>query len=167
MTVSLIVALSENGVIGRDGDMPWHLSADLRRFKRLTMGHHLIMGRRTFESIGRLLPGRTTVILTRNPDYRVNGARMASRLDEALEAACGDEEVFIVGGGEIYRAALPCATRLYVTRVHAILPGDTTFPEIDNNMWQLEESVRHAADERNDYDYSFQVYTRRPTINDT
>ena len=159
-TLSLIVAMSENSVIGRDGDMPWRLSADLRRFKQLTMGHPLIMGRRTFESIGRLLPGRSTIILTRNADYQVPGALMAADLDAALTLADDEQEVFIVGGGEVYRLALPRVDRLYVTRVHIELPGDTTFPEVDWDAWSVTRSCRHPADERNQYAYTFYEYQR-------
>ena len=160
MIVSLIVAMSENGVIGRDGDMPWHLSDDLRRFKRITMGHHLVMGRKTFDSIGRLLPGRTTIIMTRNSDYQVAGALIAADLSAALALAAGDDEVFIVGGGEIYRTALPAVQRIYLTRVHTTVDGDTTFPQVNWDDWQLVSSESHTCDDRNDYDYTFQVYDR-------
>ncbi len=160
MIVSLIVAMSENGVIGRDGDMPWHLSDDLRRFKRITMGHHLIMGRKTFESIGKLLPGRTTIILTRNPDFRLDGALVAGDFPAALALAAGDDEVFVVGGGEIYRTALPAVHRIYLTRVHATPDGDTTFPEISWEDWQRVSSESHSCNDRNNYDYTFEVYDR-------
>src|SRR5262245_58004248 len=117
MRVSLIVALARNRTIGRQGGIPWHLGEDLKRFKRITMGHHLIMGRKTFESIGRVLPGRTTVVVSRRIDPQVTGVRFAPSLPAALEAAAaaGDEEVFVVGGGEIYQLALPLAQRLYLT----------------------------------------------------
>ncbi|MGI9517101.1 MAG: dihydrofolate reductase [Pirellulaceae bacterium] len=160
MIVSLIVAMSENGVIGRDGDMPWRLSDDLRRFKRITMGHHLIMGRKTFDSIGRLLPGRTTIIMTRNVDYQVEGALIARDFASALALAAGDDEVFVVGGGEIYRTALPAVQRIYLTRVHTTLEGDTTFPEIDWDNWQRVSRESHSCDDRNNYDYTFEVYDR-------
>ena len=128
----------------------------------LTMGHHMIMGRRTFESIGRLLPGRTTIIVTRNPEYKIPDALIAHSLESAIEMAAGDEQVFVVGGGEIYRQALRLATRIYLTRVHINLKGDTTFPEVDWDRWQQVESVRHQADEKNQFDYSFQDYHRQP-----
>lgn len=162
MTISLIVAISANGVIGRQGDLPWRLSADLRRFKQLTMGHHLVMGRKTFESIGRLLPGRTTVIVTRNPGYRVDGAVIANSLDDALRACEGDDQVFIVGGAQIYEAALPRVDRLYVTRVHAEVMGDTRFPDPDLTGWRLVTEERGAADEKNDHPHSFCMYERDP-----
>ena len=158
--VSLIVALSENGVIGRAGDMPWHLSSDLRRFKMLTMGHHMVMGRKTWDSIGRLLPGRTTIIITRNPEFSVPGAVITHNLDAALQTAADDPEVFIVGGGEIYRMAFPLASRLYVTRVHTSVEGDTTFPEIDWSQWQLTGSEQGHADEQNDHDFTFETWDR-------
>ena len=126
MTVSIIVAMAENGVIGRDMDLPWHISADLKRFKALTMGHHIVMGRKTFESIGRLLPGRTTVIVTRQPDYQVDGAVIVNSLGAAQAAATDDSELFIIGGGQIYEIALPLADRLHVTRVHTEVDGDTS-----------------------------------------
>jgi len=160
MRISLIVAISENNVIGRGGRLPWHLSADLKRFKRLTMGHHLVMGRRTFESIGRLLPGRTTVVLTRNADYRVEGAVVAGDFADAVASISGDDEVFVIGGQEIYRLALPHVSRMYVTAVHANVEGDTHFPDVRWDDWALIEDERFAADENNDYDYSFRVFER-------
>ena len=160
MRVSLIVAMSENGVIGCDGDLPWRLSADLRRFKRLTMGHHIIMGRRTFESIGRLLPGRTTVVVTRQPDYSAGEALVADSVPGAIAMAAGDEETFVCGGAEIYRAALADVQRVYLTRVHARVDGDTEFPEIDWTQWRQTESTPHIRDDRNQYDYTSQVYER-------
>jgi len=160
MRISLIVAISENKVIGHEGGLPWHLSADLRRFKRLTMGHHLVMGRKTFESIGRLLPGRTTVVLTRNADYRIEGAVIASDFGSAIANVAGDDELFVVGGQEIYRLALPHVDRMYLTAVHATVEGDTHFPDIGWDDWDLIEDERFAADEKNDYDYSFRVLER-------
>lgn len=163
MRVTLIAAVAENGVIGRGGAMPWHLSADLQRFKRLTMGHHVVVGRKTFEAIGRPLPGRTMVVVTRQTGYAAEGVEVAASLDEALEraAAAGEEEVFIAGGGEIYRQILPRAHRLQLTRVHARVEGDTTFPELDEAEWEEVEREDRPADERNPYPVSFLVYERR------
>lgn len=158
--ISLIVAMSENNVIGRDGDMPWHISDDLKRFKRLTMGHHIIMGRRTFDSIGRLLPGRTTIVLTRQPEFKIDGGLVANHLKEAIDFAGDDPEIFIVGGGEVYQMALPQAEKIYLTRVHTILEGDTTFPVIDWDDWQLIDSEQRRAGAKNDFDFSFQTYQR-------
>ena len=162
MTVSIIVAMAENGVIGRDMDLPWHISADLKRFKAATMGHHIVMGRKTFESIGRLLPGRTTVIVTRQPDYQVDGAVIVNSLGAAQAAATDDSELFIIGGGQIYEIALPLADRLHVTRVHTEVDGDTSFPAIDWDQWELVSAERHGADEKNDYDFTFESYQRMP-----
>lgn len=162
MTVSIIVAMAENGVIGRDMDLPWHISADLKRFKALTMGHHIVMGRKTFESIGRLLPGRTTVIVTRQPDYQVDGAVIVNSLGAAQAAATDDSELFIIGGGQIYEIALPLADRLHVTRVHTEVDGDTSFPAIDWDQWELVSAECHGADEKNDYDFTFESYRRMP-----
>jgi dihydrofolate reductase len=161
MRLSLIVAVSENNVIGRDGDLPWHLSADLKRFKRLTRGHHIVMGRKTFESIGRMLPGRITVVVTRNAEYQAPGAIVAGSLDDALRRISGDSDVFIVGGAELYRNTLDQAARIYLTAVHADVDGDTCFPEVDWSRWSLLEDVRFAADDKNDHDYSFRVYDRK------
>ena len=155
MTVSLIVAMERNGVIGRDGDLPWHLSADLKRFKQLTMGHHIIMGRKTFESIGRLLPGRTTVIVTRQLDFAVEGAIVTHSLQDAVAAVGNDEEAFIIGGAEIYQQSLPLVDRIYLTEVEADVAGDARFPEFDRAAWAVVERTAHAADERNDYPHTF------------
>lgn len=158
MRVSIIVAVAENGVIGRCGRLPWRLVDDLRRFTRLTMGHTIVMGRRTWESIGRPLPGRRMVVVSRQPQYRVaaEGVEVAASLDEALRIAetAGEEEVFIVGGAELYREALSRADRLYLTLVLADVEGDTYFfPEIDWNAWVCLESEHHNADLKNEYPY--------------
>src|SRR3954464_7334561 len=165
MRISIIVAVAENGVIGRGGTLPWRLSADLQRFKRLTMGHTIIMGRRTWESIGRPLPGRKTVIVTLQPAYRVDEdyIQVAHSLAAAVECAenSGDDEAFIIGGAELYREATGAADRLYITKVHASVDGDTYFPEINWGDWRLVESEEHDANEKNDYACSFQVFERR------
>lgn len=166
MRISIIAAVAENGVIGRNGKLPWHLSDDLRRFKRLTMGHTILMGRRTWESIGRPLPGRRTIVVSRQPQYRVgadaDNIEIATSLDDALRiaAAAGDDEVFIVGGAELYRESLTRVDRLYLTRVHAAVEGDAYFPVVDWGKWRLVESGVHDANDRNDYPYSFEVYER-------
>ncbi len=160
MRQSLIVALSENGVIGRGGRLPWQLSADLRRFKLLTMGHTLVMGRKTFESIGRPLPGRTSIVVTRQADYHPPGVVVAGSLDEAPRLAAGAAELFYIGGGEIYRQVLPQVERIYMTRVHAQIAGDTVFPGLSPSQWRLIEQTEHAADENNDFPFSFLVYER-------
>lgn len=167
MRLSVIVAAADNGVIGRGGDLPWHLSPDLKRFKRLTMGHHMLMGRRTYESIGRPLPGRTSVVISRQPSYVPEGAPegvvTAGSVEEAVAVAAGagEEEAFVVGGGEIFRQALPLARRLYLTRVHGRVEGDTTFPEVDLGEWHEVEREEHPAEGDCPYPYSFLVYERR------
>ncbi|MCL4135006.1 UNVERIFIED_CONTAM: hypothetical protein GTU68_016551 [Idotea baltica] len=157
----MIVAAAENDVIGNNDDLPWRLSADLKRFKALTMGHYIIMGRKTFDSIGRLLPGRTTVIVTRNTDFNFDGAKIAHSVDAAIDACCEQQMAFLVGGAEIYRLALPQVDELFLTRVHAHVDGDTTLPTIDWEQWNLIKEERHPADEKNEYDFSFLHYRRR------
>jgi dihydrofolate reductase len=165
MRLSLIAAVAANGVIGRAGQLPWHLSDDLRRFKQLTIGHTIVMGRRTWESIGRALPGRRTVVVSRQADYRVDteGVQVATCLTDALRMAdsAGDDEVFVVGGAALYREALDSADRLYLTRVRANVEGDTYFPDIQWGEWQLVESEVHGANDKNEYAFTFEKYDRR------
>jgi dihydrofolate reductase len=158
--LSMIVAMAKNRVIGADGRIPWHLPNELQLFKRVTMGHHIIMGRKTFDSIGRLLPGRTTVIVTRQPDYALAGARVAHSLDEAVTQCAGDDEIFVIGGGELYRAALPLADRLYLTVVDAEPAGDTRMPELDAAQWRLAGTEQFRKDERHAHDYRFEIHDR-------
>lgn len=162
--VSIIVAISENGVIGKQGDLPWRMSADLKRFRKLTTGHHIILGRKTFESIGRLLPERTTVIVTRNRDFSFPGAKMAMSLQQAIDLCGNDDQPFVAGGAGIYQSALPLALKLYLTRVHCSVEGDVHFPPVDWSQWQMIDSEQHPADERNEHDYSFEVYQRTRSI---
>ena len=157
MRISLLLAMSENRVIGRDGGLPWHLSADLKRFKKLTLGHVVIMGRKTFESIGRPLPRRRSIVLSRDPAYAPEGAEAAASLDEALARAADEDEVFVVGGAGVFAEALPRADRLYLTRVHAEVEGDVVFPELDLGAWTLLSEERHEADERHEHAFSFLV----------
>lgn len=162
MGLSLIVAVSENGAIGRDGDLPWHLPRDLRHFKSTTMGHHLIIGRRTWDELGKALPGRKMVVLTRSRLFSAEGAIVVYSLEAALDAARGDEEPFIGGGAEIYRMALErdLVDRLYITRVHAEVEGDTFFPDFDFADWNLVSEEKHEADEKNEYACTFEVWER-------
>jgi dihydrofolate reductase len=162
MRISIIAAVAENGVIGRGGELPWHLAADLKRFKQLTMGHTLIMGRKTWESIGRPLPGRKMVVITRQKDFRSAGIEIVASLDAALEiaAALGDVETFIIGGAEIYRLALPRADRLYLTRVHANVDGDAIFPDVDSRAWKLTEIEERPADASNEFSFNFEQLER-------
>lgn len=144
MTLSAIVAMASNRCIGRDNTLPWRLPADLQRFKRLTMGHTLIMGRKTYESIGRPLPGRTTLVVTHQPDWRAEGVRVAHSLEQALEQARGDE-VFIAGGAQLYAQALPQVRRLQLTLLERPYEGDTFFPPLDLSGWRLAFEEHHAA----------------------
>lgn len=161
MTLSCIVAVSENGIIGREGDLPWHLPEDLERFKSLTMGHPMVMGRRTYESIGRPLPGRKSVVLTRSDQFAPEGVTVVGSLDEALDACEGEDEVFVIGGASLFAEALPRADRLYLTRVHATIEGDTFFPEETLDDFILLEEEHHPIDEKHRHPYSFQCYERR------
>ena len=160
MRLSLIVAMERNRVIGRDGDLPWHLSADLKRFKQLTMGHHIIMGRKTFDSIGRLLPGRASVIVTRQADFEIEGAIVTHSLTDAIRAARNDDEVFVIGGEEIYRQALSLVERIYLTEVEADIAGDATFPELNREAWDIVEQSQHPASDQDDYSFAFKVLDR-------
>lgn len=156
--LSLIVAASDNDVIGRDGQLPWKLSADLRRFKRLTMGHHLIMGRKTFESIGRPLPGRTTIVLSRQRDYAPEGVLVAHSPDEVRQLVAADREPFVVGGAEIYRLLLPWVGKIYLTRVHCLIEGDTLFDFVRWDDWDIQRHESFFRDQQNEHDYSFFDY---------
>lgn len=164
MIVSAIVAVANNGVIGDGEDIPWRLSSDLKYFKRTTLGHHIIMGRKTFDSIGKPLPKRTNIVLTRNPFFRVTGTIVAHSLEEALQIAQdnGETEVFIIGGGFIYREALDYCDKIYLTEVSANPPGEITFPDLDPQQWRELSREEHCAGERDDYDFSFVVLERIP-----
>jgi len=159
-TISIIVALSENNVVGVRNQLPWKLSADLKRVKALTMGHHIIMGRKTYESIGKPLPGRTNVIITRNADFKAEGCVIAKSLEHALEISKDDSEVFVFGGGEIFRDAMNLASKIYMTRVHTHLEGDTFFPEVKPFDWRIINLEEFKSDEKNEYDYSFMTLVK-------
>jgi dihydrofolate reductase len=174
MAVALIAALADNGVIGSGNRLPWHLPPDLRRFRRLTLGHWMVLGRKTFESIGKPLPGRKMVVLTRQPGYAPPGVHVAHSLPRALELARaggaeggampgGERDVFIGGGSEVYAEALALrvADRLWLTRIHRDFPGDTFFPAFDLGEWRLVEDERHEPDAEAPFAYSFQLYERR------
>ena len=141
--------------------MPWHLPAELAHFKKLTMGKPIVMGRRTFDSIGRLLPGRLNIVLTRDSGYRVEGAVVVHSIEEALAAAEGAEEIMIIGGGHLYRQLLNRVSRLYLTLIEADVEGDTFFPELDESEWELRDKAYQSADERNEYAMSFIVLDRK------
>ena len=158
--ISIIVAMAKNRVIGDANRIPWHLPAELKLFKSITMGHHIVMGRNTWESIGRPLPGRVSVVVTRNADFRADGAQVVHSFNAALAACAGDDEVFVIGGAQLYAAALPRADRLYLTVVEAEVPGDTRMPAFDFGAWRQVSVLRHAADDKNPYDYAQTVYER-------
>ena len=161
MSSSIIVAMTLDRVIGRDGQLPWRLSADLQRFKRLTMGHHIIMGRRTYDSIGRLLPGRETIVVSRQQELAIPGALVVPSITAAVAGAGQDPEVFWIGGESIYRAALDVAQRIYLTLVHAEIEGDAYFPEIVVGQWRVVQEEYLPADERNEYATTFRVLARK------
>ena len=164
MLVSLIVAADLGGVIGAGGGLPWRLPADLQRFKALTMDHHLIVGRKTFEAIGRPLPGRTMVVVSRQERPVPQGVQVAPSPEAAitLAEAAGEGEAFVAGGGEIYRALLPRADRVYLTRVEARFAGDTFFPDLDPAAWRIVSREDHPADDKHAVPFSFQLWERRP-----
>jgi dihydrofolate reductase len=163
MLVSIIVAVSENGAIGKDNQLLWRLPDDLKRFKQLTLNHPMIMGRKTFESIGKLLPGRTSIIVTRNPDFHIEGALTVGSLEEALLEAkkIESDEAFIVGGGELYNLAQPLTDRLYVTEVDTVIEGDTFFEIADPNAWIESERIVHQADDRHKFKFEFVNYIKK------
>jgi dihydrofolate reductase len=156
-TVTLVVAAAENGVIGRAGTLPWHLPADLRHFKAVTMGRPIVMGRKTRESIGRPLPGRTNIVVTGQPGYEAEGAVVVHSFEDALVAAgeTGADEVMIVGGAALYAAALPLADRILLTRVHGVVDGDVFFPPMADEEWEVVDAARHDPDDRHAFAYSF------------
>lgn len=161
MRISAIVAMSENGVIGRDNTLPWRLPADLQHFKKITMGKPIIMGRKTYESIGRPLPGRCNIVVTRDIHFQAPGCVVVNTIEAAFAAVpSGSDEVFIIGGAELYQAMLPRLQQLYVTVVHAVVQGDTYFPTIDKAIWQECECHAHQPDAQNAYAYSFVIYNR-------
>jgi dihydrofolate reductase len=160
--ITLVVAVAENRCIGRDGDLPWHISTDLKRFKSVTMGHPMVMGRKTFQSIGRVLPGRPNIVVTRDRDFHADGVEVAHSLAAALDAARahGTGAVMVIGGAEIFEQALPLAERLDICHVHADVPGDTFFPEIDPAHWWETSRAYHDPEKPGGPAFSFVVYDR-------
>jgi len=158
--ISIIVAASTNNVIGVDGDLPWRLPEDLKKFKAITMGKPMIMGRATFESIGRALPGRRSIVLSRQSAFEAEGCDVVSSAADALEIAGDVEEVMIIGGGKVYTEFLPMTDRIYLTRVDAEIDGDTCLPEIAADEWKLVESKGHPVSEDREYGFSFEVWER-------
>jgi dihydrofolate reductase len=162
MTLTLIAAAAENNALGKDNQMIWHLPDDFKRFKQLTSGHYIIMGRKTFESLPGILPNRTHIIITRQPDFKAEGCIVVNSLDKALAACPQDDEVFIIGGGEIYKQSIDRADKIELTRVYGTTPeADAFFPEIDPAKWTLAEEVFHSKDNRHKYDMAFQTYLKK------
>lgn len=166
LTKTIVVAVSRNGIIGRDGDLPWRLSTDLKRFKALTLGKPVIVGRKTFESFGRVLPGRPNIVITRDTSYRPDGVHVvhsladAYALGETLAAESGVDEICVIGGGDIYRQAIADADRLLVTHVETEIDGDTSFPAIDPAIWHIEEELAVSAGEKDNFATRFVRYGR-------
>ena len=163
MIVSLIAAVARNGVIGRNGALPWSLPDDLRRFRELTTGHHILMGRKTHESIGRPLPGRTNLVLSRSGAYRAPGCQIFSDLDPALARAqaAGENETFVIGGAAIYELALARTQRIYLTRIHAEVTGDTLFPALDEARWKESARTEHPIDESHEQAFALTVLEKK------
>ncbi|ADI29492.1 dihydrofolate reductase [Methylotenera versatilis] len=157
--LSIIVAIANNQVIGINNTLPWHLPEDLKRFRALTTGHHIIMGRKTYESLGRLLPGRITVIVTRNKDYQLEGALIAHSLEAAVALCKNDDEVFLIGGAELYQDGLKLADKLYITEVDLTVDGDAFFPQFDLNLWQ--ETTREVHTSAQGLPFSYITYMRK------
>lgn len=162
MTLTLIAAVAENNALGKDNKMMWHLPDDFKHFKSRTSGHHIIMGRKTFESFPSALPHRTSVIITRQAEYKAEGCIVVGSLDEAIAVSPKNEEVFIIGGGEIYNQSIDRADKLDLTRVHAEFPdADAYFPQIDESKWELTEAIFHPRDEKHAYEMTFQTYLKK------
>jgi len=163
MIISAIVAKAQNNVIGKANDIPWYLPNDLKYFKKITLNHHIVMGRKCFQSIGKPLPKRTNIIVTKNPFYIVSNCYIANSIEEALSIAHdnGEEELMIIGGGEIYRLTQQLWDRLYITEVKADIEGDIIFPEIDLDHWNLVSEIQNKKDTKNEFDHTFLVYEKK------
>ena len=159
--ITLIAAAAENNALGKDNDLLWHLPEDFKRFKQITSGHYIIMGRKTFESFPKPLPNRTHIIITRQEEYLVEGCLVVHSLEDALEIAPQNEEIFIIGGAQIYKQALPFADKIDLTRVHIELDADAFFPEFNTSEWNLVFSEKHFKDEKHQYDFTFETYLKK------
>ncbi|RZJ30876.1 MAG: dihydrofolate reductase [Flavobacterium sp.] len=159
--IILIAAIAENNALGKDNQLPWHLPDDFKRFKSVTSGHYIIMGRKTFESFPKPLPNRTHVVITRQKDYQADGCIIVDSIEKALEISPKDQDVFVIGGGEIFTLAMPFADKLDITQVHASVDGDAFFPEIRPDEWKLESSEFHPKDEKHAYDFTFSAFIRK------
>ena len=163
MIISAIVAMNPDGLIGDQNKIPWHLPADLKYFKKITLGHHILMGRKCFDSIGKSLPGRKNIVVTKNPTFIVTDCIITNSIEEGILIAQQnkEEEMFIIGGGEIYRQSMHLVNKLYLTMVQFSGSGDVFFPQIDYNEWSLISDEKHTSDDKNNYDYSFLIYKRK------
>ncbi|WP_283642134.1 dihydrofolate reductase [Croceibacter atlanticus] len=159
--LTMIAAAAENNALGKDGDLVWHLPDDFKRFKKLTTGHHIIMGRKTFESFPKPLPNRTHIVITRNRDYTKEGCIVVHNLEDALKIAEGDTQPFIIGGGEIYKLALNASEKIELTRVHDTFEADAFFPEIDLSKWELINEEFHEKDERHSVSFTYLTYVKK------
>ncbi|MGB3065172.1 dihydrofolate reductase [Sphingobacterium thalpophilum] len=160
-TITLIVAASENNAIGINNQMPWHLPNDFKYFKKNTLDHSVLMGRKTFDAIGKALPGRRNIVITRNAEFQADEVDVANSIQEALLYCRDEREVFIIGGANIYQQALPLASKVLLTRVHTTIPGDAFFPTLSSEDWELVSSELHAADDRHAFAYTFEVYIKK------
>lgn len=161
MIISIIAAVADNMVIGINNSLPWNLPADMEYFRKTTFGKPIIMGAKTFESIGKALPGRKNIVLSNVPDYKAKGCVVTGSIEEALKQTEGSEEVMVAGGASVYRQFLPLANRLYLTFIHYNFEGDSFFPEFDRNEWQEVKRIDNKADENNAFDYSFLVFEKK------
>jgi len=159
--ITIIAAVSENNALGKDNDLVWHLPDDFKRFKQLTTGHHIVMGRKTFESFPKPLPNRIHIVITRDKNYKKEGAVVVHSLKEALKIAKKDKQPYIIGGGEIYKQALPLTEKLELTRVHATVEADTFFPEIDEKEWELIHQEFHPKDDKHEFAFTYLTYIRK------
>lgn len=161
MGISIIVAMDKKRLIGRNGDLPWHLPNDLEYFRNVTMGHMIVMGRKTFEAIGKPLDGRKNVVLTREVNYKAEGIEVVHSIKEVLSKVDNNQEIFIIGGGEIYKQFLPYADKLYITKIDYEFEGDTYFPNVNSNEWEKVSIKKGITDELNPYNYYFNIYKRK------
>jgi dihydrofolate reductase len=159
--ITLIAAVAQNNALGKDNQLLWHLPDDFKRFKNITSGHYIIMGRKTFDSFPKPLPNRTHVIITRQKEYKPEGCIVVNSLEEAIQSCPKQEDIFIIGGGEIYKQSIAIADKIDITRVHNSFEADTFFPEIEIEKWQLIFEEYHSKDERHDFDFTFQTYVRK------
>jgi dihydrofolate reductase len=159
--IILIAAAAENNALGKNNDLIWHLPNDFKRFKTLTTGHYIIMGRKTFESFPKPLPNRTHVIITRQKNYKIENCIVVNSLQKAIEVCPKNEDIFIIGGGEIYKQSIQLADKIELTKVHATFDADTFFPEIDLKIWKLHKEEFHSKDEKHQFDFTFQTFLKK------